>query len=710
MPMRVWPGRPYPLGAHWDGQGTNFALFSRHASGVELCLYDDPAAGAETWRVALTERTNLVWHAYLPDVKPGQLYGYRVAGPYEPRAGHRFNPAKLLVDPYTRAITGPLRWDDALYGYTAGHPDADLSFDSRDSAGRMPKCVVINEGFPWGEDRPPRTPWNRTVIYECHVKGMTVRHPEVPEELRGRYLGLASQPVIDHLLQLGVTALELMPVHRRVSERRLVDRGLTNYWGYNTLGFFAPDARFASGERGEQVDEFKAMVKALHRAGIEVILDVVYNHTAEGDHLGPTLCFRGIDNASYYRLRPGDRRYYVDTTGCGNSLNMAQHRTHQLMMDSLRYWVQEMHVDGFRFDLAPALARDLLEAGFFDHFFGMLAQDPVLAEVKLIAEPWDLGPGGHQVGNFPGGWAEWNDHYRDTVRRFWRDDAGQVAELASRLSGSPDIFERKGVPFASINFVTCHDGFTLHDLVSYELKHNEANGEGNRDGNDANWSCNWGAEGPTEAARVQRTRERMKRNFLATLAFSQGVPMLSHGDELGRTQQGNNNAYCQDGPLTWIDWNLGPGERDLLDFARRVFSLRKRNAVLSRRSFFTGRPVARAGAKDISWLRPDGQEVTQADWHDAELRVLGMLALGEATDDVDEQGRAAVGTTLLLLLNAGNRPSYFQLPEPAQPGRWVQAVNTARPLRGPVKEKGLNLAAHSLILLVHEKPRSPAAG
>jgi glycogen operon protein len=704
--MRVWPGKPYPIGAHWDGQGTNFALFSEHATGVELCLFDRPGDRKAAARIPLRERTNLVWHAYLPDVGPGQLYGYRVDGPYAPEAGHRFNAAKLLIDPYARAITEPLIWDDALYGCDPSDPDGDRTPDTRDSAGFVPRCVVVNESFPWGDDRPLRTPWNRTLIYECHVRGMTIQHPDLPEALRGRYLGLATEPVVDHLLGLGVTAVELLPVHHSVSERRLVEAGLSNYWGYNTLGFFAPAARFASGHRGEQVNEFKAMVKALHRAGIEVILDVVYNHSAEGSHKGPTFSLRGIDNVSYYRLDPEDPRHYVDHTGCGNSLNTGHHRTLQLVMDSLRYWVQEMHVDGFRFDLAPALARDLMEVGYFEHFFGMVQQDPVLAEVKLIAEPWDLGPNGYQVGNFPSGWGEWNGHYRDTTRRFWRGDGGQIGDLASRLSGSSDIFERRErEPYASINFVTCHDGFTLSDLVSYEKKHNGANGEDNRDGNDANWSRNWGVEGPTESVRVRRLRGRMQRNFLATVAFSQGVPMLLHGDELGRTQAGNNNAYCQDGPLSWVDWDLDEERRELLAFAREVFDVRRRTPVLRRRSFFSGRPVPGTGAKDLSWLLPDGGELGAGEWHDRELRVLGMLAWGGITDDIDDRGRPETGDSVLLLLNGGSRPCYFRLPEMKQPGRWHQEVNTARPGRRGAPRKGVNLAAHSLILLTYASAR-----
>jgi len=701
--MRVWPGKPYPLGAQWDGQGTNFALFSANATAVELCLFDGPNDAEPALRIPLRERNNLVWHVFLPDVGPGQLYGFRVDGPYEPKNGHRFNAAKLLVDPYARAITGQVIWNDAVYGYRRGSPDQDLTPDSRESDAFVPKCVVVNESFPWGDDRPLRTPWNHTLIYECHVRGMTMQHPDVPESLRGRYLGLASEPIIDHLRGLGVTAVELLPVHHSISERTLVEAGLSNYWGYNTLGFFAPSERFASDGRGTQVNEFKSMVKALHGSGIEVILDVVYNHSAEGDHLGPTLSLRGIDNASYYRLDPENLRRYIDHTGCGNTLHMGHHRTHQLMMDSLRYWVQEMHVDGFRFDLAPALARDLMELGYFEHVFGMLQQDPVLAEVKLIAEPWDLGPNGYQIGNFPGGWGEWNGRYRDTTRRFWRGDAGQVADCASRLSGSADIFEhRERSPYASINFVTCHDGFTLRDLVSYERKHNEANREDNHDGTDDNWSWNWEIEGPTEAAAIRRIRARTQRNFLATLAFSQGVPMLSHGDELGRTQAGNNNAFCHDGPVSWVDWNSDEESRELLTFARTVFALRQAMPVLRRRSFFSGRPAGRTGEKDLSWLRPDGGELELSDWHDPELRAFGMLLLGDVTEDVDERGRPETGDTVLLLLNGGTRSCYFRLPSMKQPGRWHHEVNTARPGRRAAPRKGVNLVAHSLILLTYE--------
>ncbi|MBI4260311.1 MAG: glycogen debranching protein GlgX, partial [Actinobacteria bacterium] len=511
--MRAWPGQPYPLGATWDGQGVNFAIFSEHADGVELCLFDPRDDRVETDRIRLQERTDLIWHAYLPDVRPGLLYGYRVYGPYAPREGHRFNPAKLLLDPYGKAVSRTIQWDDSLYGYQIGHPDEDLAPDHRDSGAFMPKNVVVDPAFTWGDDRPPRTPWNRTVIYECHVKGLTHLHPAIPPEHRGTYLALASEPVVDHLQALGITAVELLPVHQFVNDRRLVDAGLTNYWGYNSIGYFAPDVRYATGHLGEQVRDFKSMVKGLHRAGIEVNLDVVYNHTGEGNHLGPTLSFRGIDNAAYYRLMPDDLRFYMDFTGTGNSMNMLHPRTMQLIMDSLRYWVGEMHVDGFRFDLASSLARELYDVNRLGTFFDIIQQDPVLSQVKLIAEPWDVGPGGYQVGNFPVGWAEWNDKYRDTVRRFWRGDPGQVADLASRLSGSSDLYQLSGRrTYASVNFVTAHDGFTLHDLVSHERKHNEANGEDGRDGTEENWSRNWGQEGPADSPAVRRTRERIKRN------------------------------------------------------------------------------------------------------------------------------------------------------------------------------------------------------
>ncbi len=701
---RVWPGTPAPLGATFDGEGTNFALFSEHATGVDLCLFDGAAAAVESARIPLQERTDMVWHAYLPDVRPGQLYGYRVHGPYAPLEGHRFNAAKLLLDPYAKAISGTVQWSEAQFGYPLGGPQGDLEPARGDSAGGMPKCIVAESAFSWGNDEPPQVPWNRTVIYEAHVKAMTMRHPDVPEELRGTYLGLATDPIIDHLRSLGITAFELMPVHQFVTERHLHDRSLHNFWGYSSIGFFAPDVRYARAGLGEQVSEFKTMVKRFHGAGIEVILDVVYNHTGEGNHLGPTLCFRGIDNRSYYRLQPEDPRHYRDFTGTGNSLNLPHPRVMQLVMDSLRYWVAEMHVDGFRFDLATTLARDPNDYRRDARFFDIIRQDPLLSRVKLIAEPWDLGHDGYQVGGFPVGWAEWNAQYRDTVRRFWCGSPGEVSDLGYRLSGSSDLYENSGrSPYSSINFVTAHDGFTLNDLVSYERKHNEANGEGNRDGTDHNLSCNWGAEGPTGNVRIVALRDRMRRNFLATLACSQGIPMLLYGDEVGRTQQGNNNAYAQDSELTWMDWDLNRRQRELLAFTRRAFGIRRANPVLQRRTYFHGRPIAEAGVKDVSWHRPDGAEMTDADWRNPANHVLGMLVHGRSTDATDPHGRLLVGETLLLLLNGGGRSRHFTLPALAEPGGWIEILNTVRPGERGIASAAVNLTARSVILLRHER-------
>ncbi len=698
--MRVWPGQPYPLGATWDGEGVNFALFSENATHVELCLFDRPRGAEEIARIPVRERTHRVWHCYLPDLRPGALYGYRVYGPHAPELGHRFNPHKLLIDPYAKALASGVEWNDALFGFVAQRPQDDLSFDARDSAPHAPKSIVIDSAFTWGDDRPPRVPWTQTVLYECHVKGTTYRHPLVPEKQRGTYLGLASDAFLDHLTKLGVTAVELMPVHQCIVERHLLDRGLTNYWGYHTIGFFAPDTRFSVGWRGEQVYEFKSMVKRFHSAGIEVILDVVYNHTGEGSHLGPTLSFRGIDNSTYYRLDPDRPRYYLDFTGCGNSLNMLHPRTIQLIMDSLRYWVREMHVDGFRFDLAPALARELHEVDRLGRFFAMVQQDPLLSQVKLIAEPWDLGVGGYQVGNFPAGWSEWNGRYRDTMRRFWRGDPGQVAELATRIAGSSDLYSpRRRHTFGSINFICCHDGFTLHDLVSYEHKHNEANGENGQDGHNENLSRNWGVEGPTDDAAVNDLRERAKRNLLATLAFSQGVPMITAGDEMGRTQRGNNNAYCHDSDVNWVNWNLSDAQHDLLDFARRVFAVRKANGVLRRRAFFRGAPIEGADAKDLTWFRPDGREMSGEDWSDGNRRTLGMLIHGQATDDVDERGQLVTGNTLYLFLNADEAAVEVMLPTLEEPGLWREVMNTARPGRRFVDPLQFSVSGHTLVLL-----------
>jgi len=703
--VRTRPGVPHPLGANWDGQGVNFALFSQHATGVDLCLFDRPDSGVEALRIPLKERTHRIWHVYLPDVRPGQLYGYRVHGPFVPEQGHRFNPHKLLIDPYAKAIAGDIRCADETFGYPLGTTD-DSAMSTTDSAAVVPKSIVVESAFSWGDDRRPQIPWNRTVIYECHVRAMTKLHPGVPGHLRGTYLGLASEPIIDHLRALGVTAIELLPVQHALTERRLSDLGLENYWGYNTIGFFAPDPRYATGALGQQVDEFKTMVKAFHHAGIEVILDVVYNHTGEGSQLGPTLSFRGVDNRSYYRLGAHDLRTYVDYTGCGNSYNVLNPRSLQLIVDSLRYWVESMHVDGFRFDLATTLARDPLEFDAFSRFFAMVQQDPVLSRVKLIAEPWDIGPGGYRLGGFPPGWSEWNASYRDCVRRFWRGDEGQVPELASRLSGSSDIFPSPDrTPFASINFVTCHDGFTLEDLVSYEQKHNEANREDNRDGTSGNFSKNWGVEGETSSAPVLKLRDRMRKNFIATLAFSQGVPMLSHGDEVVRTQRGNNNAYCQNSAITWIDWDLGPAEEDLLAFTREVFAVLRKNPAFRRRRFFSGGPVGDGTAKDVSWVRPSGGEMTLEDWGDPKTQSLGMMIHGDASDDVDERGRPTRGKTLLLLLNASHRALHFAVPRLPERGHWGELLNTSLPTgRAPrrLPKAGAHLPAHSLVLLCYE--------
>jgi isoamylase len=681
MDLKVWPGQPYPLGATWDGAGVNFSLFSENATRVELCLFDEPDSPRESRRVELVERTDQVWHAYLPEARPGQLYGYRVHGPFEPGAGHRFNPHKLLIDPYAKAVASTVNWSPEVFGYTFGHEAADLSLDERDSAPFMPKCVVIDPAFTWGEDARPRTPWHKTLIYEAHVKGFTRLHPAVPEEQRGTYTALTHPSVIDYLTSLGVTAVELMPVHHFVSGMDLTEKGLTNYWGYNSIGFFAPDVRYSSsGALGQQVTEFKTMVKTLHREGIEVILDVVYNHTGEGNHMGPTLCFRGIDNAAYYRTVASDRRYYMDYTGCGNTLNMVHPRTLQLIMDSLRYWVLEMHVDGFRFDLASALARELHEVDRLGSFFDIIHQDPVLSQVKLIAEPWDLGEGGYQVGNFPVGWAEWNGIYRDNVRSFWRGDPGQIDDLAFRLTGSSDLYERGGRrPYASINFVTAHDGFTLADLVSYNDKHNEANQEGNRDGHDHNISWNHGAEGPTEDPEILGLRARQMRNFLATLLLSQGVPMLVAGDEFARTQRGNNNAWCQDNEVSWLDWEWTEAQRELLEFTREVIRIFHQHPVLRRRKFFQGRKIRGAEIKDISWFRPDGKEMSEEDWRNPQARTLGVRLAGDAISEVDERGNRIVDDTLLLLLNAHHEPVSFLLPAHRRGVRFDLLLDTREP-------------------------------
>ncbi|MGI5419555.1 glycogen debranching protein GlgX [Actinomadura luteofluorescens] len=691
---QVWPGDAYPLGARFDGAGTNFAVFSEVAEKVELCLFDGPAGEGEETRLTLPEVDAFVWHGYLPGVMPGRRYGYRVHGPYDPPRGLRCNPAKLLLDPYAQAVEGQVDWDEACFGYNFGDP---WSRNDADSARHTMRSVVVSPYFDWGDDRPPRTPYHETVIYEAHVKGLTARHPDIPPAMRGTYAALGHPVITDHLRSIGVTAVELMPVHQFVHDDALTSRGLRNYWGYNTIGFFAPHNEYSSsGHRGEQVLEFKAMVKSLHEAGIEVILDVVYNHTAEGNHLGPTLSFRGIDNASYYRLTEDDSRYYMDTTGTGNSLLMRSPHVLQLIMDSLRFWVTEMHVDGFRFDLAATLARELHAVDRLSAFFDLVQQDPVVSQVKLIAEPWDVGEGGYQVGNFPPLWTEWNGQYRDTVRDYWRGQPGTLPDFASRLTGSSDLYADDGRrPIASINFVTCHDGFTLHDLVSYDGKHNDANGEGNRDGTDDNRSWNCGHEGATDDLDVISLRERQKRNFLTTLFLSQGVPMLLHGDEIGRTQGGNNNAYCQDTELSWVDWT---GLRDdtffdergpLLDFVRRLSALRTEHPVFRRRRFFSGGVESsvrsRAGARpedlpDLVWFTPGGAEMTGRDWSAGFNKSLTVFLNGDAIGEPDRRGRQVRDASFLLLVNAHDGDLAFALPPVLYGQMWIKVLDTADPL------------------------------
>jgi isoamylase len=674
---QLWPGRPFPLGAMWDGEGTNFALFSEHAGRVELCLFDDD--GNEE-RLELRERTALNWHGYAAGVGPGQRYAYRVHGPWAPQDGHRFNPSKLLLDPYAKAIEGAIDFGVAsTLPYVPGGEDADLLLDATDDAAAIPKCVVVNESFDWQDDDEvrPRIPWHEAVIYEVHTKGLTIRHSGVREDLRGTYGGLASDDALEHLKSLGVTSIELLPIHHIADESFLHDKGLTNYWGYSTIGYLAPHALYsATGRRGDQVREFKGMVKALHRAGFEVILDVVYNHTAEGNHLGPMLAFKGIDNSAYYRLMPDEPRYYMDFTGTGNSLNPVHPSVLRLIMDSLRYWAIDCHVDGFRFDLASALAREFYDVDRLSSFFDIIHQDPVLSQVKLIAEPWDVGPGGYQVGNFPILWSEWNGIYRDTVRDFWRGRTG-VSEFASRFGGSSDLYERDGKrPFASINFVTAHDGFTLRDLVSYNEKHNEANREGNRDGTDDNRSWNCGVEGPTDDPSVLALRERQQRNFLATLMLSQGVPMLLGGDELSRTQSGNNNAWCQDNEISWFDWNVGEAERRLLEFTRRLISLRRNHPVFRRTRFFAG---SGADLPDVWWMRPDGRKMTQRDWRNPEGRAIGVFLNGDELNTTTPRGDDLRDESFLVLFNAHHESMTFRMPTRRFGSRWKLELSTAEP-------------------------------
>ncbi len=677
--MRVWPGAAYPLGATWDGSGTNFALFSEVADGVELCL-SDPDAGPGETRIALSEVDGFVWHCYLPGVSPGQRYGYRVHGPYDPRRGHRCNAAKLLLDPYGKAVEGDVRWHQALFSYQHGDPEA---MNTDDSAPFMPRNVVINQDFDWSGDRQPRTPYHETMIYEAHVRGLTMRHPGVPAELRGSYSGIASPAIIDHLKRLGVTAIELMPVHQSVPEQGLSARGLTNYWGYNTIAFLAPHNRYSSSsEPHGQVSEFKSMVRALHEAGIEVILDVVYNHTAESGALGPTLSFRGIDNAAYYRLADTDPQVYLDYTGCGNSLNVRHPHALQMIMDSLRYWIQDMHVDGFRFDLASALARELHDVDKLATFFDLVQQDPLVSQVKLIAEPWDVGEGGYQVGKFPPLWTEWNGKYRDAVRDLWRGEPATLPDFASRLTGSSDLYETSARrPVASVNFVTCHDGFTMQDLVSYNFKHNEANGEDGRDGSNDNRSWNCGTEGPTDDPAVTELRARQVRNFLVTLFCSQGIPMLLAGDELGRTQRGNNNGYCQDNELSWVDWEGLEQHADLLEFTCALSELRRAHPVFRRRRFFSGRTGSAQDAdgarQDIVWLAPAGHEMTDRDWSAGYARSLAVFLNGSAITEPGPRGESVQDQDFLLLVNAHSAPVTFTLPGSAFAASWDVVVDTS---------------------------------
>ncbi|MFC4947520.1 glycogen debranching protein GlgX [Pseudonocardia sp. GCM10023141] len=699
--MHIWPGSPYPLGATYDGGGTNFSIFSEVAERIDLCLLSDD--GTET-RVPLPERNGLTWHGYLPRIAPGQRYGYRVHGPHDPATGRRCNPAKLLLDPYAKAIDGHITWNESLFSYRFDDPDA---FNDADSGPNAMTSVVINPFFDWANDRPLRIPYNETIIYEAHVKGMTMRHPDIPEDVRGSYAGIAHPAMIRHFQELGVTAVELMPVHQFVHDSTLADKELSNYWGYNTIGFFAPHNDYACfGTRGEQVMEFKTMVRSLHRAGIEVILDVVYNHTAEGNHLGPTLSFRGIDNQAYYRLVDGDEQHYYDTTGTGNSLNVRHHESLRLIMDSLRYWVTEMHVDGFRFDLASSLAREFHDVDRLSAFFDLVNQDPIVSQVKLIAEPWDVGDGGYQVGGFPPLWTEWNGKYRDTVRDFWRGEPSSLGEFAARFTGSSDLYEADNRrPIASINFVTAHDGFTLADLVSYNDKHNDANGEGNNDGESHNRSWNCGVEGPTDDDDVIALRERQKRNIIATLLLSQGVPMIAHGDELGRTQQGNNNVYCQDNELSWVDWAEARGNDVLTEFVTRLTALRTAHPVFRRQRFFQGRPIAGSNIDDIAWLRPDGQQMTDDDWTGEHTSSLAVFLNGEGIPDRDQLGGRITDDSFLLLINAHHQLSTFTLPDPSYGRGWEIVIDTADPMlantrrRHPTAASRLRIPARSMAVL-----------
>ena len=709
--VHIRPGKPYPRGATWDGIGVNFALHSAHAEKVELLLFDDAEAAEPAFTFALPERTGPIWHGYVVNLRPGQLYGYRVYGPYDPENGHRFNPNKVLLDPYAKAIGRPLRWDDSLFGYDVDDEEnEDLSFSTTDSAPYAPLGAVVEETFAWGNDQSPEIPWEDTIIYETHVKGMTKRHPEVPEPLQGTYLGLASEPVIEHLKKLGVTTVQLLPVHAKLQDRHLLQKGLRNYWGYNTLAYFAPEPEYSSNGPVSAVRDFKMMVRALHDAGLEVIIDVVYNHTCEGNQMGPTLSLRGVDNRTYYKLNPDDNRYYMDYTGTGNTLDPGDSYVLQMIMDSLRYWATEMHVDGFRFDLASALARELYDVNMLGSFFKVVQQDPVLSQVKLIAEPWDVGPGGYQVGSFPWQWAEWNGRYRDALRRFWRGDQGLTGDVATRIAGSSDLYERSGRrPFASINFVTAHDGFTLQDQVSYKRKHNEANKEGNRDGHDHNYSVNCGVEGPTNNPQVIECRERRKRSLMASLMLSQGVPMILGGDELSHTRRGNNNPYCQDNEITWYDWDLNEREQKFLSFVQDLTSFRKEHPSFRRRHFLSPADEEN-GTGDVLWWHPNGREMTEDDWHDEDLRAFGYLLRGKGLAP-DPQGRPRRDDSFLVLMNQGSDAVPIELPEETNEledvscESWELVPELADgPEEGPFEPGGVfRLRGHGLVALRAER-------
>jgi isoamylase len=704
MNDNILPGKPFPLGPTWDGKGVNFTLYSENATGVELCLFDSENSGRETAKIQLTERSNFIWHIYVKDLKPGQLYGFRVHGPYEPENGHRFNANKLLLDPYAKAISGSIEWNDALFSYQTGAPEEDLSFSEADSAPYVPKSVVVDQHFDWGDDTSPSLQYYNTVIYEAHVKGFTKQNPDIPEELRGTYAGIAHPVTIKYLQELGITAIELMPVHHFVSDRYLKEKGLSNYWGYNTIGFFAPDSRYsASGSTGQQVNEFKMMVKELHKAGIQVILDVVYNHTAEGNHMGPTLSFKGIDNASYYRLTD-DKRYYNDYTGTGNTLNAYLPNVLRLMMDSLRYWITEMHVDGFRFDLAATLARELHEVNRLGAFFDIIHQDPVISQVKLIAEPWDVGEGGYQVGKFPQGWAEWNGKFRDCIRDYWSGSENTLPEFADRITGSADLYKDYRRPTASINFVTAHDGFTLNDLVSYNEKHNDDNGEDNKDGESHNRSWNCGAEGPTDDQDIINLRQRQKRNFMATLFLSQGVPMLVSGDEIGRTQRGNNNAYCQDNEISWLNW--AEADQELLAFTRQLIKLRNSHSVFSRKEWFKGVAVKDSNIEDIAWFLPDGTQMEENHWQQDFAKSVAMYLNGQGIHGVDSNGKEVIDDNFYLVFNAHDQGLDYKMPHETYGKQWKVIIDTSKSgeLQEQVyqPEETVHVEGRSIVLLQYE--------